>query len=54
VKSHCGCGAGNSSGTQEGERRPLEAGTRGLVLDSKSRELCVYSELSSVRNRVRL
>jgi hypothetical protein len=41
---------GDSFGTQEGERQPLEADTRGLVRDSRPRGLSVCSEMSSVRN----
>jgi hypothetical protein len=37
---------GDSSGTQEGEYSPLEAGTRGLVCDSRARRRSAcYHEL---------
>jgi hypothetical protein len=43
---------GDSLGTQEGERPPLEAGTRGLIRDSRPRGLSAcYSELQTVRRR---
>jgi hypothetical protein len=38
---------GDSSGTQEGERPPLETGTTGLVMDSRPRGLSVHSELQA-------
>jgi hypothetical protein len=41
---------GDSFGTQEGERPPLEAVSQRLVRDSKPRELSVCTEPSSVRN----
>jgi hypothetical protein len=37
---------GDSSGTQEGDRLPLEAGTRGLVRDSRPRRLSACAESS--------
>jgi hypothetical protein len=47
--------SGDCSGTQARERPPLEAGTRGLVKGQQTEETkCVYSEVWSVRNRVRL
>jgi hypothetical protein len=46
---------GDSSGAQEGERSPLEAGTRGLVKGRQTgKSQCMQSKLSSVENRVRL
>jgi hypothetical protein len=46
VKSRCGCGKGTV--TQEGEHQPLEAGTKGLLWDSRptGRSLC-YNELQT-------
>jgi hypothetical protein len=41
---------GDSSRTQEGECPPVEAGSRGLVRDSRPRELSVCSKLSTARN----
>jgi hypothetical protein len=42
---------GDSLGTQEGERPSLEAGTRGLVRDSRPRGLIAFcSEMQTVRN----
>jgi hypothetical protein len=42
VKSHCGCGTGTVREHSEGKRPPLEACTRGLVRDSRPRELGAY------------
>jgi hypothetical protein len=38
---------GDSSGTQDGERPPWEAGTRGLEGQQIKRTRCVYSELQT-------
>jgi hypothetical protein len=45
---------GDSSGTHEGERQPLEAGTRGLVRHSKPRSLkaCVVNCRQTVSVRI--
>jgi hypothetical protein len=40
---------GDSSGTKEGERTPLEAGTRGLVkIQQTGKNHCVCSKLQTV------
>jgi hypothetical protein len=40
----------DSFGYQKWECPPLEEGTRGLVRDSRPRELSAFSELQTVRN----